>query len=135
MIYYGSMLNTIMKKILIIDDSYLMRKSILHLLRVIDVFEVVGEAEGIEDGIEYIDKLEPDFIILDYQMKSGTGIDLLKYIKNKDLKIKVIMLSNYADEKYKKLALENGAIAYLEKSLETEELIDSILSIVQSQQE
>jgi DNA-binding NarL/FixJ family response regulator len=127
------MLNNSIKKILIIDDSYLMRKSILHLLKVIDVFEVVGEAEGIEDGIEYIDKLEPDFIILDYQMRSGTGIDLLKYIKDKDLKIKVIMLSNYGDEKYKKLALENGAIAYLEKSLETDQLIDSILSIVKSQ--
>lgn len=124
-----------MKKVLLVDDSLEMRNSLKQLLQIINGVEVVGEAEDIVDAKKLVLDLKPDIIILDYQLKTGTGIDVLDFIRNRKLDITTIVLSNYTDKKYRDLALKNGAIAYLEKSLETEELIDSILSIVQSQQE
>jgi len=115
-----------MKNVLIIDDSYEMRKIIIKIIEEVDGLKVVDAAEDIEDSILSIKKYKPDIIILDYQLKTGTGIDILTYIRNNKLAIKVIFFSQYNNNVYKSFAMYNGADEYLVKSINIENFIDVV---------
>ena len=63
----------------IVDDEKPAREALTNMLKIFcpDV-KIIGEADGVESGVELISKLEPDTVFLDIQMPDGTGFDLLK---------------------------------------------------------
>ncbi|MDD2279937.1 MAG: response regulator, partial [Bacteroidales bacterium] len=63
----------------IIDDEKLAREALANMLKMFcpDV-NLIGEADGVESGVETIRRLEPDAVFLDIQMPDGSGFDLLK---------------------------------------------------------
>ena len=106
-------------KILIIDDSALMRMLISDIIKSCNQFEVAGMAV---DGVEGLDLLiknngKYDVVLLDVNMPKMNGLEVLKRIKRYELKCKVIMVSTLVKEGAKEtiLALENGAIDFVLK--------------------
>lgn len=83
------------KKILIVDDNSDIRKSVSLALQEQDFLEIeVTECANATSGIEQLDKVNPDIVILDIHMPGKSGFDFIDYINNNHLtKIKVIMLS------------------------------------------
>lgn len=70
-----------MAKILIVDDSRLVRMTIKTILRRADGFEVVGEAENGREGVDMARELNPDVVTLDMEMPVMDGIECLRRLR------------------------------------------------------
>lgn len=105
-------------KVLVVDDSAFMRKSISIFLESDKDIEVIGIARDGIDGIEKAKKLNPDLITLDIEMPRMNGLEALKVIKS-ELNIPVIMISSLTSEGADATieALANGADDFIPKDI------------------
>lgn len=81
-------------KVLVVDDSALMRKIISDMLNEKEDIEVINTARNGQDLIEKLKKETPDIITLDVEMPIMNGIEALKTLKNQNINIPIIMLSS-----------------------------------------
>jgi DNA-binding NarL/FixJ family response regulator len=109
-------------KIVIADDSSLLRDRIKSLLNSIKNVCVVGEAENGIETLQIIREKEPDLVILDIRMPEMNGIEVLKKIRELKIKVKVCILTNYAFPIYKRKCFEAGADFFLRKTEDFEEI-------------
>ncbi len=70
-----------MPKILIVDDSRLVRMTVRSILRRAEGFEVVGEAENGREGVDLAKELNPDVVTLDMEMPVMDGIECLRRLR------------------------------------------------------
>lgn len=104
---------------LIIDDNKNHRDYLGEMIRNhFPKIDIVGEADGVEAGIQSIEKLKPELVLLDIQMEDGDGFDLLKRLEN--ISFKVIFVSAY--EEYALKAIKFSALDYLLKPVIMEDL-------------
>jgi len=103
-----------MKKVLIVDDSSLMRK-ILNNILTNNGYEVVGEAPNGKIGLRKFKALRPDIVTMDVVMDEMSGLDALRFIMNEDPKANVIMVSSMGQEVIVRDAIVTGAKDFLLK--------------------
>jgi two-component system OmpR family response regulator len=115
--------------VLVVDDSAIIRKQVVEMLREDSEIEVIGECADIAEALLCVIRTPPDVIVLDISMPGGSGFGLLEYVKYHRLGIRVIMLSNYAESSYRAQAQIYGADYFFDKSNEFEKVIDAIRSI------
>ena len=112
-----------MLRLVIIDDEQNAREvisnTITHHCKNV---EIVGMGENVKTGIEAIQSLHPDVVLLDVQMPDGTGFDLLS--KLSDIKFKVIFIT--AHQEFALQAFKFSALNYILKPVDTDELVASI---------
>ena len=113
-------------KIVIADDSSLMRDRIKNLLNDINNVSVVGEAENGIDALQLIRDTEPDMVILDIRMPGMNGIEVLKKIRELKMKTQVCILTNYPYKQYKDRCLAEGASYFFDKNQSIDELIEVV---------
>ncbi|MCB9234197.1 MAG: response regulator transcription factor [Bacteroidia bacterium] len=87
--------------------------------------EILGEAEGVQTGIEAVRKLKPQLIFLDIQMDDGTGFDLLEAFPAADFKV----IFTTAWNEYAIKAFKFSAVDYLLKPIDGEELKGAVLRV------
>jgi two-component system nitrate/nitrite response regulator NarL len=109
--------------LLVIDDHPLFRKAVLQLVAMAENFTVVGEASSGPEGLELAQKLQPDMILLDLNMKQMNGIEVLKAIKSQGMDSRVVMLTVSDEASDLIAALRAGADGYLLKEMEPEDLL------------
>lgn len=80
------------KKVLVVDDSFYMRTLIKDAL-VAAGYDVIGMAANGETAIDMAFDLQPDIITLDYILPDMLGIDILKVLREENIKSKVVMIS------------------------------------------
>ena len=102
----------------IVDDSPSMRDRLSELLGEIDGVDVVGEAGTPADAIDGILRVHPQYVLLDYQLDGGTGLDVLRAVHPQDPGVVFIVLTNHATPQYRDACLEAGARHFLDKSSE-----------------
>lgn len=121
-----------MKKILIVEDEILMRKTL------VDGFKKAGfkiiEAENGQKGLDMALQDKPDLILLDVMMPVMSGLEMLEKLRadEEGKKIKVVILSNFND--YEKIAdaVEKGAFTYLVKSdLAVQDIVIKVTQILE----
>lgn len=111
-----------MARILIVDDSTVMRKN-LYSIFTKNGHEVVGEAvDGRQAIISYI-TLKPDIVTMDITMPKLSGIDAVSEIIKKDSNARIIMLSALNQKQMVFEALKNGAKHYIIKPIDSDNLI------------
>jgi len=103
---------------IIIDDERNSRETLKEMLLRYCKLAIIGEADGVESGIEAIENLNPNLVFLDIKMNDGTGFDLLRKIKNRDFQ--VIFTTAY--DQYAINAIRYSALDYLLKPIDMEEL-------------
>ncbi len=113
--------------VFIVDDSPSIRERLLDLLGDIDGVEVVGEAETPADAIEGILKLKPAWVVLDYQLRGGTGVDVLRAVHPTAPGVAFVVLTNHPTPQYRRLCVDAGAKWFLDKSTEFSRIKDLIL--------
>jgi two-component system response regulator EvgA len=116
-------------KIVIADDSSLMRDRIKGILNDINNVFVVGEAENGVDALQLIREKEPDMVILDIRMPGMNGIEVLKKIRELKMKVKVCILTNYPYVQYKERCFAEGASYFFDKNQSMDELMEVITTI------
>jgi DNA-binding NarL/FixJ family response regulator len=112
-----------MMKILIADDSVVVRTRLISLLTDLRGIEVVGQAEDAIEARNLAEKLRPDVAILDLRMPMGSGADVLCDIKKLDPTPKVIMLTNYPHPENRKKCIDGGADYFFDKSIEFQSVV------------
>ena len=113
-------------KIIIADDHKLIRQGIIQLLEFDEDIEIVGQAK---DGIEclsLINKIDADVLLLDINMPRKNGIEVLQTIKNRNIKIKVLILTIHNETEYLVKAVDIGVNGYNLKDSGFDELKEAI---------
>jgi len=109
-------------KIIIVDDSPLVRERLISMCADLEGVQVVGEAENVLEAVRAIKRLHPDLVVLDIKMPLGSGIDVLRHIKKSDSSCKVIVLTNYPYPQYREKCKALGAEYFFDKSTEFEKV-------------
>jgi two-component system LytT family response regulator len=113
-------------KALIVEDKVYIRKGLLNLLELIDIeIQVIGECESVKDAVVVANACKPDLIFLDINLTDGTGFDFLE--QTEELSFKVIFITAY--EEYALKALKIGAVDYLLKPVDIDELKTAIQKV------
>jgi DNA-binding NarL/FixJ family response regulator len=97
-------------RVLLVDDSAVIRSRLVPLLRDIHGVTEVREAAGCSAAQTEVDRHEPDLIILDIQMPDGNGIDLLRTLRRRGLVSPVIVLTNYPLVQYHEASLKDRVL-------------------------
>ncbi len=111
-------------KLVIADDSSVVRERLTAMLSNVEEIETLGQAQDVGEAIDSIEELKPDAVILDIQMPGGSGIDVLKHIKKEQPATVVIILTNYPYPQYRRECMDEGADFFFDKSLEFERAIE-----------
>jgi DNA-binding NarL/FixJ family response regulator len=115
--------------IVLVDDQAIVRAAFKSLLERVPHFKVVGDAGDARTGIELVQKLKPDVVVLDITMPGLSGIDAVGPLKKASPHTRVLMASQHEGMKFVQQALQAGADGYLSKDSEPEELGLAIESI------
>ncbi len=116
-------------KIYIADDHAILRDGLKLILSQNDNFEIAGEACNGIQALDEIERLKPDVVILDISMPGMTGLEVGRYIKKYNKRIKVIILSRHDNEIYIQRALQYDINGYILKDYAASELIRAINDI------
>lgn len=119
-----------MRKILIIDDHYIVRQGLKQIL--ISTFQqiIVDEAVNGEDALKRITKTDYDIVLLEIALPDIDGFELLAQLINLRPKLKILVLSMYCEEKYVIQAIKMGASGYLTTNGSPWELVMAIKTVL-----
>ncbi len=112
------------KRILIVDDSSMMRKMIAKILQP-PKHLVVGEARNGIEAVQMYKALKPDIVTMDITMREMNGLEAAEEILKHDNQAQIIFLSNLDEKKYRHEVEELGGIGFVNKHQSKE-----ILSII-----
>lgn len=105
-----------MVSVLIVDDQEPFRSAARMVVELTDGFEVAGEAETGEAGVDMAAQLEPDLVLIDINMPGINGLEATRRITAARPETRVIIFSTYEAGEYESRAKEAGAIAFIPKS-------------------
>ncbi|MCO7224046.1 response regulator transcription factor [Pleionea sp. CnH1-48] len=116
-------------KVVIIDDHNIVRRGLITLINLEDDIEVVADSDNGEEGRRLIMEYKPDVTVLDLSMPKGSGIDVMKKLKQHQSTTKIVVLTSISgsDILYSTLAL--GAKGLLSKDIDADELLTIIRKV------
>jgi DNA-binding NarL/FixJ family response regulator len=104
-------------KVVIADDHRLMLEGIRNALEGSDDVEIVGEAHTGSQVLPIVRRETPDVVLLDIRMPGVDGLTCIELIRKRHPKVKVVVLSVFADNEHIQGALKRGASGYIVKSI------------------
>jgi two-component system nitrate/nitrite response regulator NarL len=113
-------------KILVVDDHTLFRRGLISILEQDNQFSVIGEAGDSISAIRLAESLKPDVILLDNHLPGATGIQSLPELFLAAPDVVILMLTVSENEEDLALALQSGALGYLLKTSEKDDLLNGI---------
>ncbi len=102
------------KRVLIVDDSSIMRKMIRSTLENAN-HQILGEAKNGKDAVELYKALKPDLVTMDITMREMDGFSAAKEIISFDPDAQIVFLSNLDEDKYNEDVKRIGAIGFVNK--------------------
>lgn len=102
-------------RVLIVDDQETFRLAARTVVQVTPGFVLAGEAPSGEDGVDAVDELEPDIVLMDINMPGIDGTVATSQIKAKYPQIVVVLMSTYSADALPAAALDCGADRYVHK--------------------
>jgi DNA-binding NarL/FixJ family response regulator len=116
-------------RVLLIEDHFLARVALQSVLAGYAEIEVVGEAGDGETGIAMYRQLHPDIVVLDLRLPQISGFDVISRLRTEFPGARIIVLSNCRGSEDIYRAVRNGAMAYLTKDTNGEELLNAIRNV------
>ena len=113
-------------RVLVVDDHKVVRKGLSTFISVHDDLELVGEAANGEEAIEQCAALRPDVVLMDMKMPVMDGPTAIGHMKARFPEVSIVALTSFDDDAFAQRALEAGAIGYLFKDVEEDELMSAI---------
>ena len=113
-------------KVLLVDDHSVVRQGLRMFLNLEEGLEVVGEAENGAEALERIGELQPDVVLMDLMMPVMDGIEAIEKAKSQYPEVELVALTSVLEDRSVVKAVKAGAIGYLLKDTEADELCKSI---------
>ena len=104
-----------MTTVLLVDDHDLIRQGLGRAFERAEDFEVVGEAGSVEQGRALATERKPDVIVVDVRLPDGSGLDLVRSLRDDDSDVGIVVLTMYAGDEQLFAALDAGASAFVAK--------------------
>ena len=114
------------KSLLIVDDDNPFRERLARAMEKKGF--TVTQAEGVKSGIESVKQIKPSFAVVDLRLGDGNGLEVVKEIQNSNLKSRVIMLTGYGNIPTAVAAIKEGAIDYLAKPADADDVEKALLA-------
>lgn len=118
----------------IIDDHKMVVESLSKLINESGIAYVTKQYYDLATGREGLDTSLPDILLLDIALPDGDGVDFCGEVKRKYPSLKVIMLTTYKEFNIAKRALHQGALGYILKNAESEEMLMGIETVNKGEQ-
>lgn len=117
-------------RVLIVDDHPAVREALaLRISRQLDL-EVCGEADDMVEALRLVAQTRPDVAVVDISLKSGSGIDLIKRIKDRNADVRIVVWSMHSESIYARRALHAGALGYVNKDQATDKIVEAIRRVL-----
>jgi DNA-binding NarL/FixJ family response regulator len=113
-------------RVLIADDHPLARAGLGQLLGSLDDITLVGAAQGGREAVELAAEHEPDVVLMDLEMPDMDGIETTHVLRERHPATAVVVLTSFADRERILAALDAGAVGYLLKDVQPDELARAI---------
>lgn len=114
-------------RVVLVDDHAVIRAGMRHLLAAGNI-DVVGEAADGAEAIKVVERLRPDVVLMDLQMPIVDGVAATREITSRNL-ADVLVLTSFSDRERIVGALEAGAVGYLLKDADPEEVLAGIAAV------
>jgi len=114
-----------MLKVLVVDDSLIIRKKLTKIIEKLG-HEVVYGAKNGQEGIDSFLLKKPDLVTMDITMPDMDGITAVKHIIEKDAEAKIIMVTSHGQEDMVIKSIQSGAVGYILKPITEEKLAVAI---------
>jgi len=118
-------------KLLIVDDHAVVRQGLRGFLELTEEFDIVGEGANGLEAVSLAQELEPHVILMDLIMPEMDGIEATRRIMLAHPAIKILILSSFGDENNVLPAIRAGALGYVLKDIDPEELSEAIRNTAQ----
>lgn len=116
-----------MMKVVLVDDEYMILRGLPKLIKLSGLdLEVVATFQNPLKALEYLTQHKVDILISDMNMLEMQGPEFLQRVKSVNAEIELIVLSGYADFEYVKAGIQQGAIDYLRKPVDPDELNETL---------
>jgi len=112
-------------RIFLVEDSAPIRERIAAMLADRGI-SVVGAAATPQDSIDGILAARPDVVVLDVQLEGGSGLQVLRAVHPVEPGIAFVVFSNNVGLAYRKRYLGEGAVGFLDKSSEFDQLAEAV---------
>lgn len=120
-----------MLKILVVDDSLIMRRNVTKIVESLG-YKVVADAKDGQEAIEAYRRCKPDLVTMDITMPEMDGIEAVKGIKKIDREAKIMMVTSHGQEDMVISAIRAGASGYLLKPINITKVHDAIRKVFPS---
>jgi DNA-binding NarL/FixJ family response regulator len=120
-------------RVLLAEDSEIVRKGIRKLLNKAQDIEVIAEAKDGVEALRLTRELAPDVLLLDVEMPLLNGIEVARQLNKSESPPRILVLSAYDDQEYIRKMLANGASGYLIKDEAPERIIEAVRGVAQGE--
>ncbi len=117
-------------RLLLVDDHTLFRRGLKALLSLDSRLEVAGEAGDLGEALRGLSQVKPDLVLLDNHLPGVRGVDGIGAIKDALPGVRVLMLTVSENAEDLAAALQGGADGYLLKTMESEQLAETIEKVM-----
>lgn len=112
--------------LLIVDDHKIVRDGIRAYLDTLEEIEVIAEAESGSDAVKLAEELAPDVVLMDLIMPGMDGVEATWRVRQVSPRTKVVILTSFHEDSHIFPAIKAGALSYVLKSIDPEELAETI---------
>ena len=119
-------------RLVLVDDHAVLRSGLEQLLSTESDFEVVGTAAAGDEAIDVVRRERPDVVLMDLQMPGVDGVAATRVIVAEQL-ADVLVLTSYSDSERILAALDAGAMGYLLKDAEPEEIVAGVRAVARGE--
>lgn len=117
-------------KILLADDHKVLRDGLRALLEDDGEMIVVAEAGTVDEAVEKAEKFLPHVVVMDLGMPGGSGLDAIRQIRQKELPVRIVVLSMHSGREMVMQVLQAGSDGYVPKSSAHTDLILAIRTVL-----
>ena len=114
------------KSLLIVDDDNPFRERLARAMEK-KGFEVI-QAEGVKKGIDAVKSKKPAFAVVDLRLNDGNGLEVVKEIQNSNENSRIVMLTGYGNIPTAVSAIKQGAIDYMSKPADADDVEKALLA-------
>ena len=118
-----------MIRVVLVDDHAVVREGLARLVDGAGDMEVVGTAADGAHALDVVRGSRPDVVLMDLQMPGTDGVAATRALIEADLGVQVLVLTSFSDEERIVAALDAGAVGYLLKDAEADDVLDGIRAV------
>ena len=121
------------KRVFLVDDHPMVREHLAQLIEQQPDLQVCGEAVDTVEALEGISKTQPDIAIIDLNLRTSNGLDLIKDIKARGWSVPILVLSMHDESLYAERVLRAGALGYINKQECSKDILSAIRKVINNE--